>query len=306
MADSLTRRLRATFTIEAEQPLWTRPFLFVCGTHLLAYGSYAAVNPTFAAYLGTVTGSESLVGLAFGVFTFAAVIARPVTGWLLDRVGRRAVQAAAAVALASATLSFAWVSVIWTVILLRVVHGIAWGINSTATPTIAADVVPAERRAEGFGYFGVLPNVALVSMPPISLWAAHRYGFEAQFGGAALLALLALGPIAALDDTASLTGDGEFFAREAVPVAALVSVASVPVGAIDALLPLYAPTVGLANAGLFFTVMGAAIVLARSDLDQLPGSASRQLSSSFALQACGLAALDAAPASTPSGRPPTT
>jgi len=107
MADSLTRRLRATFTIEAEQPLWTRPFLLVCGTHLLAYGSYAAVNPTFAAYLGTVTGSESLVGLAFGVFTFAAVIARPVTGWLLDRVGRRAVQAAAAVALASATLSFA-------------------------------------------------------------------------------------------------------------------------------------------------------------------------------------------------------
>ncbi|QLG28942.1 MFS transporter [Halorarum halophilum] len=91
---------------------------------MLAYSSYAAVHPIFAVYLESLTHSESLIGAAFGAFTFAAVVARPVAGWLLDRVGRRGVQAIAAIALAGATLSFAWATVIWVAIGLRVLHGL--------------------------------------------------------------------------------------------------------------------------------------------------------------------------------------
>lgn len=292
MADTLAHRLRATLTAQAESRLWTRSFLLICGTHLLTYSSYAAVNPTFAAYLDTVTHSESLIGVAFGVFTFAAVIARPVAGWLLDRTARRVVQALAVIALTAATLLFTWIAVIWAVILIRVLHGLAWGISSTATPTIAADVVPSERRAEGFAYFGVVPNLALMVMPPVGFWIAHQFGFGAQFAGAALLAFLALIPLFILDETAPATGHvGELYAPAALPAAFLVALASVPIGAIDTLVPLYAPTVGLANAGLFFTVMGAAIVLVRSTLGKLPGSLSVLLSSSFVLQAVGLVLL---------------
>lgn len=289
-------RLRAALAPDAEPPLWTRPFLLVCGTHLFAYGSYAAVNPTFAAYLDTMTRSESLVGAAFGAFTFAAVIARPFAGRLLDRLGRRVVQAVAAVALAGATLSFAWASAIWVALVLRVFHGTAWGLTSTATPTLAADVVPPERRSEGFAYFGVVPNVALVALPPIGLWVARRFGFGAQFAGAALLAVLALGPVLALDDPAPATdGVGALYVPSALPAALVVALASAPVGAIDALLPLYAPTVGLANAGLFFSVMGGAIVLARSLLSWLPGSTATVLSSSFVCQVGGLGLLAVRP-----------
>lgn len=296
MVDTLARRLRARLTADADSPLWTRPFLLVCGTHLLAYSGYAMINPTLAAYLGTITHSETLIGVAFGAFTFAAVIARPVAGWLLDRADRRVVQAVAAVALAGATLSFAWVSVIWAAIVLRVLHGVAWGVNSTATPTIAADVVPTERRSEGLAYFGVVPNIAVMSLPPLGLWVAHRFGFDMQFIGASLLTLLALVPLGALGETtASTSSDGGLYAPEALSAAALVAFASVPVGAIDALLPLYAPTVGLTNAGIFFTVMGGATVVARSTLRFLPGSTPALLSSSFACQVGGLALLAFAP-----------
>lgn len=296
MADTLAQRLRTTLTTQAESRLWTRSFLLICGTHLLAYSSYAAVNPTFAAYLDTVTHSKSLIGVAFGVFTFAAVIARPAAGWLLDCTTRRVVQAFAVVALAAATLSFTWIAVIWMVILFRVLHGLAWGVSSTATPTIAADIVPSERRSEGFAYFGIVPNIALMAMPPIGLWIAHQFGFGAQFAGAALLALLALIPLSILDETAPATGHiGELYAPAALPAAFLVALASVPVGAIDTLIPLYAPTVGLVNAGLFFTVMGAAIVLVRSTLGTLPGSMPTLLSSSFVLQTVGLVLLASKP-----------
>lgn len=296
MADTLVHRLRTTLTTQAESRLWTRSFLLVCGTHLLAYSSYAAVNPMFAAYLDTVTHSESLIGVAFGVFTFAAVIARPVAGWLLDRTARRVVQALAIIALAAATLSFTWIAVIWAVILFRMLHGMAWGISSTATPTIAADVVPAERRAEGFAYFGIVPNLALMVVPPIGLWIAHRFGFGAQFAGAALLALFALVPLFVLNETVLSTGHvGELYAPAALPAAVLVALASVPVGAIDTLIPLYAPTVGLANAGLFYTVMGAAIVLVRSTLGKIPGSMPTLLLSAFVLQAIGLVLLATKP-----------
>jgi MFS family permease len=292
MVDTLSQRIRARLPTQAESRLWTRSFLLVCSMHLLAYSSYAAVNPTFAAYLETVTRSTSLIGVTFGVFTFAAVIARPVAGWLLDRTNRRIVQAVAVVALAVATLSFTWVAVIWAVILFRVLHGLAWGANSTATPTIAADVVPSERRAEGFAYFGIVPSIALVVMPPLGLWVAHQFGFGAQFAGAALLALLALVPLFVLDEPTPSTGSiGTLYAPAALPAAFLVALASVPLGAIETLMPLYAPTVGLSNAGLFFTSMGAGIVLVRATLGRLPGSMPVLLSSSFVLQAGGLALL---------------
>lgn len=296
MADRLAHRLRAALSGQDDPRLWTRSFLLICGTHLLAYSSYAAVHPTFAAYLDTVTHSESLVGVAFGAFVFAAVIARPLAGWVLDRAGRRVVQAIAVVALAAATLSFTWVAVIGAVIILRVVHGLAWGISSTATPTLAADILPPERRAEGFAYFGVLPNLALVAMPPLGLWVAHRFGFGAQFAGAALLCLFALVPIFALEEPPPAPGRvGDLYAPAALPAAGLVALAGVPVGAIDTLIPLYAKTVGLANAGLFFTVMGAAIVLVRSTFGRRPGSMPAVLSSSFLLQVSGLVLLATGP-----------
>lgn len=296
MGSTLVQRLRTRLTPDTERPLWTRSFLLICGTHLLAYSSYATVHPMFAAYLDTLTHSETLIGVAFGAFTFAAVIARPFAGWLLDRAGRRAVQAIAAVALAASTLSFTWATVIWVAIFLRVLHGLAWGANSTATPTIAADVVPAQRQSEGFAYFGIIPNIALMLLPPIGLWVADRFGYEVQFAGAALLAVLVLGPLIALDETAPSTNTvGAVYAPAALPAAFLVALASVPVGAVDALLPLYAPTVGLANAGFFFTVMSGAIILARAVLGHLPGSTSTLLSSSFACQAGGLVLLVLAP-----------
>lgn len=215
-----------------------------------------------------------MIGVAFGVFTFAAVIARPVAGWLLDRTARGVVQAFAVVALAITTLSFTWAVVIWAVILFRVLHGLAWGISSTATPTIAADVVPTERRAEGFAYFGIVPNLALMVMPPVGLWIAHRFGFGAQFAGATLLVLLALIPLFVLDETAPATGHVAGFYAPAALLAALL--------------------VGLANAGLFFTVMGAAIVLVRSSLGKLPGSMPTLLSS-LVLQTVGLVVLATKP-----------
>lgn len=157
-------------------------------------------------------------------------------------------------------------------------------------------MVPAERRSEGFGYVGVLPNVALMALPPLALWVAHRFGFGAQFLGAALLALVALGPVALLDETSPTAGgSGDLHSRAAVPAALLVALAGLPLGAVDALVPLYASRVGLGNAGLFFTVMGAAIILARAVLGRLPGSTTQLLAASFGLQAAGLATLASVP-----------
>ncbi|EMA53468.1 MULTISPECIES: hypothetical protein [Halococcus] len=72
MSSALTRRLKTAFIADEEPPLWTRAFLLGCGTQFLACSGYAAIHPTFAVYMETVTQSESLIGLAFGTFTFAA------------------------------------------------------------------------------------------------------------------------------------------------------------------------------------------------------------------------------------------
>lgn len=281
--------------------LWTRPFLLVCSLHLLAYGSYAAVNPTLSAYLDGLTGSETLIGAAMAAFTLSAVVARPIGGWLLDRHGRRAVQAVAVLGFGAATLAYQWVGVIWSAIVLRSLHGVAWGVSTTATTTLAADVVPADRRTEGLAHFGVVPNLAILVGPAAGLWLAHRWGFAAQFTAAALLAGAAAVALVGVGEThPPTTGDDretKFVAAGAALPAAFVVFTSVPFGALDALLVLYAPTVGLANAGAFYAAMGAAVIPARLALGRLADAArpGLVLVPSFVLQAVALLVLGLAP-----------
>jgi MFS family permease len=71
-------------------------------------------------------------------------------------------------------------------------HGLGWGFGSTATSTVAADIIPKKRFAEGMGYFAMTNAVASALAPALSIFLIQDVGAVYMLGVSASFTLLAL------------------------------------------------------------------------------------------------------------------
>ena len=74
----------------------------------------------------------------------------------------------------------------------RLIHGISFGLATTATGTIAADIIPNERRGEGTGYFAMSTNLAMAFGPFIGLLITQHFSYSIIFYAASLFAAFSL------------------------------------------------------------------------------------------------------------------
>src|SRR5699024_12196188 len=61
------------------------------------------------------------------------------------------------------------------------IHGISFGILTTATSAIAANIDPKARRGAGMGYFAMAMNIAVVAGPFIGLTLLQYISFNQFF-----------------------------------------------------------------------------------------------------------------------------
>src|SRR5699024_12699604 len=78
------------------------------------------------------------------------------------------------------TYFYLWVNTFTPLLILRFIHGISFGILTTATSAIAANIVPEARRGAGMGYFSMAMNIAVVAGPFIGL-TLLQYIYFKQF-----------------------------------------------------------------------------------------------------------------------------
>jgi MFS family permease len=52
------------------------------------------------------------------------------------------------------------------IIFIRILHGIGFGIHSTTSGAVIADIVPKSRLGEGLGYFGIYNTIAVATRRP--------------------------------------------------------------------------------------------------------------------------------------------
>lgn len=147
---------------------------------------------TLPVYIAECGGNDAEVGLSVGVFTFSALLMRAVSGWMLDRFGRRVVFSAGLVVMILIALLYGAVVSVGLIIAVRILHAVGWGMSSTASNTIAADSLPTARFAEGMGYFALSNSLGMAAGPALGLLILARTGFRGMFAFAAATAGVAL------------------------------------------------------------------------------------------------------------------
>jgi len=250
--------------------LYTGGFWLACLVHLTGAMSLSLyiLLPLFLRELGAGDGE---IGLALGIGAGASVAARPSVGRLLDRVGRRPVLLGAGVLNVLSWLPFLAVERFgpW-VVLWMVIHSVAWGALFAAFFTLAADLAPPSRRAEGLAVFGLFGIAANGLAPVVGEAIAARLGFGAFFWtavgfGAASTALTALLRLPAAEPVGGAAGG--MLAAAHAPGLPRVLAATLLLGvAINAAWFFVAPftrDLGLERAGPFFAAYSVASVAIR-------------------------------------------
>ena len=121
--------------------------------------------------------SPSTAGLAAGIFIFGALFGRLFAGRSIDQFGRKKMLYFGFIFFLVTTLLYFFVTSLPFLIIIRILHGAAFGVSSTATGTIVAEIIPNERRGEGTGYYALSTTIAAAIGPFLGMFLIEHGNF---------------------------------------------------------------------------------------------------------------------------------
>lgn len=134
--------------------------------------------PFFTLYLTSKFGiSMTQVGIIFGGFSIANVFGSTLGGALADRFGRKGMAIFGLVASALSSLFMGLVNSVELFFLAAVFVGLFAESGGPARQAMVADLLPDEKRAQGYGVTRVVQNLAVVVGPAIGGLLAARSFF---------------------------------------------------------------------------------------------------------------------------------
>jgi len=243
--------------------------------HNLAHCSYLHL-PGFLDRLGART---STIGPIMATLTLSAVLFRPLIGRVLDTQDRRLVAVAASACNVVVCLLYLTVSKVgpW-IYCVRFAHGIVWAAVLSALFTMAADLIPAERRIQGIGLFGVagmLP-LSVAGLVGDALLARGSYGVLFCFAAAAAASATLV--VAMLPESRGERRAADpdrpwlrvVMAASLRPVWLIGMAMAVSVSSYLTFIKSFVLARGIGSVGAFFTAYTIAAVTARTVFGRLP------------------------------------
>ena len=141
-------------------------------------GAAALAFPFEAIYLRqNLHTSMTMIGVVFGLVPLAVMPLQFWGGHLTDRLGRRRIIMLSVLVGVGWFLGFAFVTELWQVALLVALESaFGWPLFQTASNAMIADLLPSEKRQEGFGVTRAAMNFGVVVGPVLAAQALGRYG----------------------------------------------------------------------------------------------------------------------------------
>ena len=153
------------------EKLWNSDFVKLNIANFLLFFSFYMLTPLLPIYLNVEFGAgKHTIGAVLAGYTIVALIARPLSGFIVDSFPRKKVLLTvyALFALFFGCYLIAGSLFVFTVV--RTLHGAPFGATTVANSTMAVDSLPARRRSEGIGYYGLSNNIASALAPSVSIY----------------------------------------------------------------------------------------------------------------------------------------
>ncbi len=241
---------------------------FATFTDIVAYSIAVPVLPDLSRRLGA---SPTMIGLLFASFGVTLLTVSMPMGAVSDRVGRRAPMVGGLLALAAATLLFAFASGLPWLFAARLVQGAADAVTWVVGFALIADLYRSDERGRVMGMVMAGTNFAFMFGPTLGGWLYEAGGIRLPFLVVSGLALIGAAAFLWLELPAQHAD------REVVPIAAVlrdpavtacaaaVVAASATISMLEPVLPLFLSSrlgIGPARIGLIFGIGAVVSTLA--------------------------------------------
>ncbi len=261
---------------QVQEKIWTRDFILIMLANFFIFLGFQMTLPTIPLFVEYLGGNNQLIGFVVGIFTFSALLLRPLAGKTLETKGRGFVYLIGLAIFVLSVGSYGFLTGILFLFMMRIVQGVGWGFSTTASGTIATDLIPPSRRGEGMGYFGLSGNLALAFGPSLGLALTSKLPFSIFFLISAFLGLIALLLSSKIkfkkieqrpDKTVEMKRD--FYEKSALKPSFLLFFITVTFGGIASFLPLYTAQKQVSGIQWYFLLYAVALLLTRTFAGQL-------------------------------------
>lgn len=254
-----------------QQKIWTRDFILICMVNFFLFLGFQMTLPTIPLFVEHLGGKEQLIGLVVGIFTFSALLIRPISGHVIETKGRRFIFLIGLVLFFISVGSYTLATSLWFLFAMRIFQGAGWGLSTTAAGTVVTDLLPVKRRGEGMGYFGLSGNIAMAFGPSLALALVPIVSFQILFALCSVLVAIALvlslfiryKPV----DKHTVTAHKkkwDIYEKTALQPSLLLFFITVTFGGIASFLPLHTLEVGVKGITWYFFFFAIAVMLSRT------------------------------------------
>ncbi len=255
----------------SKDQLVTRNYGYILAANFLLFFAFYLILPVLPFYLTEEFGiGNALVGVILSCYTVAALCIRPFSGYLLDTFSRKPLYLLSYFTFTLVFAGYMLATVLTLFIMLRVVHGLSFGMVTVAGNTLVIDITPSSRRGEAVGYYGLMNNTAMSFGPMTGLFMHEICSFETIFlvsllSGTAgfLMACMIKSPSRPPVSREPISLD-RFVLIKGIPAGISLLLLSVPYGMTSTYIAVYAQEIGIQlSSGLFFTFLAIGMAVSR-------------------------------------------
>lgn len=256
-------------------PLWTKSFLLCLANNLFLFIFYFAQTTILPIYiLKELGGSVTQAGLTLTLFMVSAILIRPFSGLIIDKLGQHRTLIISATMFCFIAFGYLFISNMTSLYILRLIHGVWFSILTTVCVPVVNQFIPDSRRGEGMGYYAMSVNLGIVLGPLIGLSLIPYLSYTMVT--AVLVAMIFIGYIFCFlipvqevkqpDSEAEKTklGLSDFVEKKSLTVALMVMMISFSYASIMSFIAPFASSIHLMQyAGLFFVVFAISMMSLR-------------------------------------------
>jgi MFS family permease len=162
--------------------LWNRAFIFCVLNNLFLFTYYFALLAILPVYImKDLGGTVKEAGLALTLFLSSSILVRPFSGLISEKIGKKLSFRGSELFFVLFAFSYLCIDSMWSLLVVRFIHGIWFSILTTVTVPVANEFIPEQRKGEGMGYFVMSTNLGVVFGPLLALTITQYASFSVLF-----------------------------------------------------------------------------------------------------------------------------
>lgn len=166
-----------------QDKMWNSNFVKVNVGNFMLFFAFYLLMPLLPLYLSeTFHATKDVIGAVLSGYTVMALLARPFSGYIVDSFQRKQVLMVCFFLFFIFFAGYLAAGTLLMFALIRTVHGAPFGALTVANSTVAIDVLPASRRNEGIGFYGLSNNLAMAVGPTVAVYIYdYTHNFQLLF-----------------------------------------------------------------------------------------------------------------------------